>query len=210
MKEIYLSTISSMVKVLRDKPLTAFPELKGSALKNEGYTFQVVAKPEEEINGCSIKFGGKLSKYCKAYPITDMPSEQSLDKNCDDYVLKSSDDFYPELCEEENEFSLKAKEYKGTYHILYGVLSAVNGVGPSDLNIDSLIKRVEEGNVSEVIIATNPNVEGETTALFLAELLSKLGVSVTRLAYGLPVGGNLDYADEFTLLKAIEGRRKIK
>ena len=93
---------------------------------------------------------------------------------------------------------------------MYGVLSAVNGVGPSDLNIDSLIKRVEKGNVSEVIIATNPNVEGETTALFLAELLSKLGVSVTRLAYGLPVGGNLDYADEFTLLKAIEGRRKIK
>jgi len=89
-------------------------------------------------------------------------------------------------------------------------LSAVNGVGPSDLNIESLIKRVEEGNVKEVIIATNPNVEGETTALFLAELLSKLGVSVTRLAYGLPVGGNLDYADEFTLLKAIEGRRKIK
>ena len=113
MKEIYLSTISSMVKVLRDKPLTAFPELKGSALKNEGYTFQVVAKSEEEINGCSIKFGGKLSKYCKAYPITDMPSEQSLDKNCDDYVLCSSDNCYPELCEEENKFVLKAKEYKG-------------------------------------------------------------------------------------------------
>lgn len=104
----------------------------------------------------------------------------------------------------------KAKDYKGTYHILYGVLSAVNGIGPSDLNIDSLIKRVESGKVEEVIIATNPNVEGETTALFLAELLSKQGVSVTRLAYGLPVGGNLDYADEFTLLKAIEGRRKIK
>ena len=113
MTKIYLSTISSMVKVLRDKPLTSFPETKGSAFKNEGYTFQVVARAEEELNGCSLKFGGKLSKYCKAYPITDMPSEASLDKNSDDYVLKSSDDCYPELCEEENEFSLKAKEYKG-------------------------------------------------------------------------------------------------
>lgn len=103
----------------------------------------------------------------------------------------------------------KAKEFKGVYHILYGVLSAVNGVGPQDLNLESLIKRVEEGNVKEVIIATNPNVEGETTALFIADLLSNKGIVVSRLAYGLPVGGNLDYADEFTLLKAIEGRRKI-
>lgn len=103
----------------------------------------------------------------------------------------------------------RAKEFKGKYHILHGVISVTNGTGPSDLNIASLIKRVREGNVKEVIIATNPNVEGETTAQYIAKLLSEFDTVVTRLAYGLPVGGNLDYTDEYTLVKAIEGRRKI-
>lgn len=103
----------------------------------------------------------------------------------------------------------KAREFKGVYHILHGALSAVNGIGPNEINLESLVERVEKGNIKEVIVATNPNVEGETTALFIANILAKYDVTVTRLAYGLPVGGNLDYADEYTLLKAIEGRRKI-
>lgn len=104
----------------------------------------------------------------------------------------------------------KAKDYQGVYHVLNGVISAVNGVSPSDINLYSLIDRVNEGGVNEVIVATNPNIEGESTAQFIAKLLSSNpNVQVTRLAYGLPVGGNLDYADEFTLLKAIQGRRKI-
>lgn len=104
----------------------------------------------------------------------------------------------------------KAKDYRGVYHVLNGVISAVNGVSPSDINLYSLIDRVNEGGVNEVIVATNPNIEGESTAQFIAKLLSSNpNVQVTRLAYGLPVGGNLDYADEFTLLKAIQGRRKI-
>ena len=104
----------------------------------------------------------------------------------------------------------KAKDYQGVYHVLNGVISAVNGVSPKDINLYSLIDRVNEGEVKEVIVATNPNIEGESTAQFIAKLLSeKHDVQVTRLAYGLPVGGNLDYADEFTLLKAIQGRRKI-
>ena len=104
----------------------------------------------------------------------------------------------------------KAKDYQGVYHVLNGVISAVNGVSPKDINLYSLIDRVNEGEVSEVIVATNPNIEGESTAQFIAKLLSdNQNVQVTRLAYGLPVGGNLDYADEFTLLKAIQGRRKI-
>lgn len=104
----------------------------------------------------------------------------------------------------------KAKDYQGVYHVLNGVISAVNGVSPNDINLYSLIDRVNNSNVSEVIVATNPNIEGKSTAQFIAKLLSEnKDVQVTRLAYGLPVGGNLDYADEFTLLKAIQGRRKI-
>lgn len=99
--------------------------------------------------------------------------------------------------------------YSGRYHVLGGVLSAVNGVGINDLNIDGLEKRIKEDNVQEIIIATNPTTEGETTALYLARILEKDNVNVTRLAYGLPMGGHLEYADSLTLSKALEGRKKI-
>lgn len=102
-----------------------------------------------------------------------------------------------------------AEEYKGLYHVLGGTISLSKGKGIDDLNIPSLIKRVEQGGIKEVIIATNPTVDGETTALYLAKLLENKNVNVTRLAYGLPMGGNLDYADSLTLAKAVEGRRKI-
>ena len=99
--------------------------------------------------------------------------------------------------------------YNGLYHVLGGTISLSRGKGIDDLNIDPLLKRVGEGNIKEVIIATNPTVDGETTALYLAKLLEGKDVNVTRLAYGLPMGGHLDYADALTLEKAIEGRRKI-
>ena len=102
-----------------------------------------------------------------------------------------------------------AEGYHGLYHVLGGTISISKGKGIEDLNISSLLKRVEENNIKEVIIATNPTVDGETTALYLAKLLENKGANVTRLAYGLPMGGNLDYADALTLAKAIEGRRKI-
>ena len=102
-----------------------------------------------------------------------------------------------------------AEGFKGRYHVLGGTISLSKGKGVDDLNISSLLKRVDEGNIKEIIIATNPTVDGETTALYLAKLLENKGVNVTRLAYGLPMGGNLDYADALTLAKAIEGRHKI-
>ncbi len=102
-----------------------------------------------------------------------------------------------------------AEGYHGLYHVLGGTISISKGKGIEDLNISSLLKRVENDNIKEIIIATNPTVDGETTALYLAKLLENKGVKVTRLAYGLPMGGNLDYADALTLAKAIEGRRKI-
>ena len=103
----------------------------------------------------------------------------------------------------------KTREFKGVYHVLMGALSPLHGVGPDDLKIKSLLQRVGNGTVEEIIIATNPNVEGEATAIYLAKLLKPLGVRVTRIAMGVPVGSDLEYADEITMHKAMEGRREI-
>ena len=103
----------------------------------------------------------------------------------------------------------KIKEYRGLYHVLNGVVSMMDGVGIEDLNIKPLLKRLDEGNVKEVIVATNLTREGETTALYLARLLQDYDVQVTRIARGLPIGGNIDYADELTLIKSLEGRTKF-
>ena len=102
----------------------------------------------------------------------------------------------------------KTRAFKGAYHILMGALSPLQGVGPDDLKIGELLARVQKG-VDEVILATNPNVEGETTALYLARLLKPLGVKVTRIAMGVPMGSDLEYADEITMHKAMEGRREM-
>jgi recombination protein RecR len=102
----------------------------------------------------------------------------------------------------------RTREFRGVYHVLMGALSPLQGVGPDDLKIKSLLDRVSAG-VSEVILATNPTVEGEATAIYLARLLKPLGVRVTRIAMGVPVGGDLEYADEVTIHKALEGRREV-
>ncbi|MDX1657493.1 MAG: recombination mediator RecR [Nitriliruptorales bacterium] len=103
----------------------------------------------------------------------------------------------------------RTREYRGRYHVLGGAISPIDGVGPDDLHVRELIQRLDDESVSEVIIATNPNVEGEATASYLTRLLQPLGVKVTRLASGLPVGGDLDYADEVTLGRAFAGRRDV-
>ena len=103
----------------------------------------------------------------------------------------------------------KAEDYKGLYHVLGGTISLSKGKGVADLRITELMQRLEKGDVKEVILATNPTVDGETTALYLAKIIEPLNITVTRIAYGLPMGGNLDYTDSLTISKAIEGRRKI-
>lgn len=104
----------------------------------------------------------------------------------------------------------RTKEYKGLYHVLTGVLSPLDGVGPKDIKIDGLMQRLDNGNnVEEVIIATSPTIEGETTARYLSQLIRPTGIKTTRIAYGVPVGSDLEYADEVTLIKALEGRREI-
>ncbi len=103
----------------------------------------------------------------------------------------------------------KTRDFKGLYHVLQGAISPMDGVGPEDLRIKELLPRLQPGEVKELIVATNPNIEGEATAMYLARLIKPLGVKVTRIAHGLPVGGDLEYADEVTLAKAFEGRREI-
>jgi recombination protein RecR len=103
----------------------------------------------------------------------------------------------------------KTREFRGIYHVLMGALSPLQGIGPDDLKIRGLLTRVGEGGVNEVVLATNPNVEGEATALYLARLLKPLGVRVTRIATGIPVGSDIEYADEITMTKAMEGRREV-
>lgn len=103
----------------------------------------------------------------------------------------------------------RSHSYQGLYHVLHGAISPMDGIGPEQLNMASLLKRLEKGEIKEVIMATNPNVEGETTALYLARRIKPLGIRVTRIAHGVPVGGDLEYADEATLAQALYGRKDI-
>jgi recombination protein RecR len=103
----------------------------------------------------------------------------------------------------------KTREYRGRYHVLHGVLSPINGMGPENLMLENLLERLREGNVKEIILATNPNVEGEATAIYLAKLLKPIGLKVSRIALGLPVGSDLEFADEVTMSKALEHRHEL-
>ncbi|THE09545.1 recombination protein RecR [Bacillus timonensis] len=103
----------------------------------------------------------------------------------------------------------KMKEYNGLYHVLHGAISPMDGIGPEDIKIPELLKRLQDDTVQEIILATNPNIEGEATAMYISRLLKPTGIKITRIAHGLPVGGDLEYADEVTLSKALEGRREL-
>ncbi len=117
------------------------------------------------------------------------------------------------ICVVEEAFNIptieQTRDFRGMFHVLLGALSPLKGVGPHDIDVGGLLKRVQSGGVREIIVATNPNVEGEATALYLAQQLRPLNVKTTRLAFGLPVGGDLEYADQVTMSKALEGRREI-
>ena len=103
----------------------------------------------------------------------------------------------------------RGREYNGTYHVLHGVISPMNGVGPDDIRIRELMSRLASGEVKEVVLATNPDVEGEATAAYISRLIKPLGIRVTRIAHGVPVGGELEYTDEITLMRAFQGRREV-
>ena len=123
---------------------------------------------------------------------------------------KRSDDVICVVEDPKEVFAMeKLREYKGRYHVLHGAISPTDGIGPGDIRIKELIERVDKGSVHEVILATNPDVKGEATASYIARILKPKGVRVTRIAHGVPIGGNLEYVEEMTLLKAVEGRRDM-
>ena len=159
---------------------------------------------EEFIN--SIINAKEKLKYCSnCYNISDTdPCPICSSPKRDNSVICVVEDVRDVMAME------RIREYRGLYHVLHGTISPIDGIGPNDINIKDLIVRLRENeSVNEIIIATNPNIEGEATAMYISRLLKDSGIKVTRIAHGIPVGGDLEYADEVTLLKAIEGRREL-
>lgn len=145
--------------------------------------------------------------------ITFCPVCQSLTDQLPCEICSNAKRDHSLICVVENPKDIlameKTREYKGVYHVLHGAISPMDGIGPDDLKMKELLSRIQQGGVDEVIMATNPNIEGEATAMYVAKLLHPLGVKVTRIAHGIPVGGDLEYADEVTLTRALEGRHEI-
>jgi recombination protein RecR len=188
--------------------IEALQRLPGIGPKSaQRMTFFLLKRPIDEVRELSEAVLAVKEKitYCRVcFNVTDEdPCRICADPARDDRVLC--------VVEEPNDLLAMERtgEFRGRYHVLLGALSPLDGVGPEDIKIRELLARLESGETTEVILATNPNVEGEATAIFLAKLLRPLGVRVTRIARGLPVGGDLEYADQVTLSKALEGRREI-
>lgn len=182
-------------------------KLPGVGIKTaERYAFEIISRPKEEIEDFIIALDQvrKNLQYCQR---CGNLSEQDL---CDICLDNSRDQHLICVVQDPKDVIAmeKTQQFHGVYHVLHGVISTFKGVLPEDINVSSLIERVNE-ETSEVIIATNPTIEGETTALYIAKKLESKTQNVTRLASGLPMGGHLDYADEMTLIRAIEGRKKI-
>jgi recombination protein RecR len=196
----------------RPDPLAALVEalqrLPGIGARSaQRLAFHLLKTPREEVDALcdAMRFVKEHVTYCSTCSnITDV----------DPCAYCTADDRDPRLlCVVEQPENVGAVEktrgFRGRYHVLMGAIAPLQGIGPDDLRIKSLLARIASGGVEEVILATNPNVEGEATALYLAKLLKPLGVRVTRIAMGVPVGSDLDYADEFTMSKAMEGRRDM-
>jgi len=190
------------------KLIEQFERLPGVGRKSaQRLAFHILDMPKEkalEFAACIVDAREKMKKCRCCQNLTD----QELCPICSQQGRDQAT-----ICVVEDPRDILAfertKEYSGLYHVLHGLISPMDGIGPEQLYIKELLGRIQKGGVEEVIMATNPTVEGEATATYLARLLKPLGIKVTRLAYGIPVGGNLEYADEVTLYRALEGRREI-
>ena len=190
------------------KLIEEFTRLPGVGQKTAArYAFAMLDMTEEEAESfaCAIINAKKNVKECE---ICGNLTDKERCSICSDEKRN------PEIvCVVEDVKTLmameKVKEYNGTYHVLGGAISPMNGITPADLRIKELITRIGTDNIKEIIIATNPNIDGETTAMYLSRLITPFGVRVTRLAYGVPVGADLEYADEVTLMRALDGRRDL-
>jgi recombination protein RecR len=190
------------------KMVEAFMKLPGIGRKSaERLAFAVLGMPRDEAAGIAeaILDLKNNSRYCT---VCNNITEDELCGICRDV---RRDDTRICVVEEPSNILILEKSgiFRGRYHALLGAISPLDGIGPEDLKIEGLLDRLRSGSVKEVIIATNPTVKGETTALYLSKLIKPLGISVSRIAYGLPVGGDIEYADENTVQRALEGRREM-
>ena len=185
-----------------------FARLPGIGSKSaQRLAFHVLALPDEQAEefASAIVDAKKTVKTC---PVCQNLTDQELCPICADPERDHS--VICVVAEPKDVIAMeRAREFGGVYHVLHGVISPLNHVGPDDIRIRELLLRVGQGDVQEIIMATNPDTEGEATAMYLSRLLRPMGVKVTRLAYGIPVGSQLEYADEVTLLRALEGRQEI-
>ncbi|KKK34763.1 recombinase RecR [Salinicoccus sediminis] len=190
------------------KLIDSFMKLPGIGPKTaQRLAFYVLNMKEDDV----VNFSRSLMEvkrdlqFCSVCGhITDIdPCYICSDKNRDRSVICVVQDTKDVIAME------KMREYKGLYHVLHGAISPMDGIGPEDINVASLIERLKDDEVKEIILATNPNIEGESTAMYISRLVKPIGIKSTRLASGLPVGGDLEYADEVTLSKAIEHRTEL-
>ena len=188
--ELSLSKLPSVGKKSAERLAFAMLDMEEDDLKEFA---EAISNLKSSIHLCPIC--GNLTEN----EVCDICADESRDKSTIMVVSTPKDVLALE----------KAEDYRGLYHVLGGTISLSKGKGVADLRIKELMERLETGEVKEVILATNPTVDGETTALYLAKLIEPLNIVVTRIAYGLPMGGNLDYTDSLTIRRAIEGRRKI-
>ena len=191
-----------------EKLIEAFEKLPSIGNKTAArLAFHMLDATEEETNEFvkAILEAKSNLKYCsQCYNITDTdPCPICGNQNRDHSIICVVEDVRDVVAME------RTHEFKGVYHVLHGSISPMNGVGPDDVKIKELLSRLMGGEVKEIILATNPRVEGEATAMYISKLVKPLGIKVTRIAHGIPVGGDLEYTDEVTLSRTLEGRREI-
>lgn len=191
-----------------EKLIEAFEKLPSIGNKTAArLAFHILNSSKEETDEfiSAIVSAKENLKYCSiCYNISDTdPCTICANSGRDKSVICVVEDVKDIIAME------RTHEFKGVYHVLHGSISPMNGVGPDDIKIKELLSRLMDGEVKEIILATNPRVEGEATAMYISKLVKPLGIKVTRIAHGIPVGGDLEYTDEVTLTKALEGRREL-
>ena len=187
------------------KELSSLPGVGGKTAQRLAFHILSMDDARAESLADAILTAKKEMKYCSVCGnLTDQEpcsicSDDTRDRSVICVVETARDVFAME----------RLREYRGLYHVLHGTISPMDGRGPEDINLKSLIIRLQENDIEEVVIATNPSIEGEATAMYIARLIKPSGIRVSRIAHGLPVGGDIEYTDEVTLLKALEGRREL-
>lgn len=196
----YASPVQNLIEELSKLPGIG-PK---SAQRLAFYILKVPPEEAQRLASALVAVKEKI-RFCKiCYNVTDQEvCEYCRDPRRDDSVLC--------VVEESNDVIAMEKtgEFKGRYHVLQGAVSPIDGVGPEDIRMKELLQRLQDGKIEEIVVATNPNIEGEATAMYIAKLTKPLGIKVTRIASGLPVGGELEYADEVTLGRALQGRTEM-